>query len=81
MAKPPIHTIRFGLIQVSIWRNHTKFGDRHAVTASRSYKDGDLWRESARFGRDDLPVLAKALDMAHTWIYQNNHTTEASDGE
>ena len=81
MSKPPVHTIRFGLIQVCVWRNQTKFGDRHVVTVSRSYKDGDLWRESSRFGRDDLPVLAKAIDLAHTWIYQESKLEETADEE
>ncbi len=32
-------------------------------------KNGDLWKESTRFGRDDLPLVAKVADMAHTWIF------------
>jgi hypothetical protein len=40
------------------------------VTISRSYKDGDDWKETTSFGRDDLPLVAKAVDMAHTWIFQ-----------
>ena len=70
MSKQPIHTIRFGLIKVTIWRNETKnSGVRHSVSPIRLFKDGDMWRESTRFGRDDLPLLAKAIDQAHTWIY------------
>lgn len=72
MSSPPIHTIRFGLIKVSIWRNQTKSGQRHSVVPVRLFKDGDRWRESGRFGRDDLPVLAKAVDQAHTWIFEND---------
>lgn len=68
MAKQPTHSIRFGYIKVNIWFNQTKSGDRHNVTVTRLYWDGDLWRESQHFGRDDLLLLAKALDHAHTWI-------------
>ena len=32
------------------------------------YKEGDNWKEAHSFGRDDLLVLAKTLDQAHTWI-------------
>ena len=65
----PIHQIRFGLIKVSIWRNHTKSGDRHSISLVRLYRNGDKWVESSRFGRDDLPLASKALDLAHRWIY------------
>lgn len=81
MPNPPVHTIRFGLIKVTIWRNQTRAGERHSVLAVRLFKDGDTWRESTRFGRDDLPVLAKALDQAHTWIYTQRQTEENSHGE
>jgi len=70
MAKQPVHSIRFGYIKASIWLNRTKSGDRHNVTVTRLYRDGDLWRESQQFGRDDLLLLAKSLDQAHTWITQ-----------
>ena len=69
MTQPPEHVVRFGLIKVAIWKNHTKSGDRHSVTVVRLFKDGDRWRESTRFGRDDLPLVAKAVDVAHTWIF------------
>lgn len=76
MAKQPIHSIRFGYIKVNIWFNQTKSGDRHNVTVTRLYRDGDLWRESQHFGRDDLLLLAKALDQAHTWIMQQGAVSE-----
>lgn len=76
MAKQPIHTIRFGYIKANIWFNQTKSGDRHNVTVTRLYRDGDLWRESQHFGRDDLLLLAKALDQAHTWIMQQGTVNE-----
>jgi hypothetical protein len=76
MAKQPIHSIRFGYIKANIWFNQTKSGDRHNVTVTRLYRDGDLWRESQHFGRDDLLLLAKALDQAHTWIMQQGTVNE-----
>lgn len=69
MAKQPVHEIRFGLIKVCVWHNQTRMGERHNVTVVRLYRDGDVWRESTHFGRDDLPLLVKAADMAHTWVY------------
>lgn len=76
MSKQPIHSVRVGYIKASIWHNSTKAGDRHNVTVTRLYRDGDLWRESTHFGRDDLLLLAKVVDQAHTWIVQNGAIAE-----
>jgi hypothetical protein len=76
MAKQPIHSIRFGYIKANIWFNQTKSGERHNVTVTRLYRDGDLWRESQHFGRDDLLLLAKVLDQAHTWILEQSAASE-----
>ena len=65
----PVHEVRFGRIKAAIWENATENGSRHNVTFSRLYKDGDQWKDSQSFGRDDLPLLAKVADQAHTWIF------------
>lgn len=65
----PVHELRLGRIRAAIWENETQNGTRHNVTISRLYKDGDQWRDSTSFGRDDLPLVAKVADQAHLWIY------------
>ena len=69
----PVHEIRFGRIRAAIWANSTEAGVRHNVTISRIYKDDKSgeWRDSNSFGRDDMPLVAKVCDLAHTWIYEN----------
>ena len=79
MSNPPIHTIRMGLIKASIWKNQTRAGDRHNVSLSRLYKNGDVWKESTKFGKDDLLVASKVLDQAHTWIIEANQNEEKHD--
>ena len=66
----PVHEVRFGRIKAAIWENATTNGTRHNVTFTRLYKDGDAWKDSGSFGRDDLPLLAKVAELAHTWIFQ-----------
>jgi hypothetical protein len=66
--KSPIHEIRLGLIKASVWRNETRAGERHNVTICRLFKNGDTWQQSQHFGRDDLLLAAKVLDLAHSWI-------------
>jgi hypothetical protein len=69
-SKRPVHEIRMGRIKAAIWENSTESGTRHNVTISRLYKDDrEQWRDSTSFGRDDLPLVAKVSDLAHSWIY------------
>lgn len=68
----PVHEVRMGRIKAAIWENETDNGTRHNVTISRIYKDGDQWKDSNAFGRDDLPLVAKVVDQAHSWIFSQN---------
>jgi hypothetical protein len=78
-TKRPVHEIRLGRIKAAIWENKTEQGTRHNVSISRIYKDGSTWKDSTSFGRDDLPLIGKVADVAHTWIF-NNGFTESQKG-
>lgn len=67
-ANRPIDEVRIGRIKAAIWANPTENGVRHNVTFSRLYKEGDEWRDTDSFGRDDLLLLVKVADRAHTRI-------------
>jgi hypothetical protein len=69
----PANELRLGSIKATIWKNETAIGARYNVTFSRLYKDGEQWRSTESFGRDDLLVVAKVADQAHTWICQQQH--------
>lgn len=73
MAATPIHELRRGMLRARIWRRQTRSGLRHTVAVTRLFRNGETWKESARFGRDDLPLLRLLLDDAHIWIYQHSH--------
>jgi hypothetical protein len=79
MSRPPIHTIRMGFVKAAIWKNETKVGIRHQVTVCRLFKNGDMWQESTRFGRDDLPLAAKVMELAHEWIFFHSQEVEEDD--
>lgn len=83
MAKSkPVHTIKLGRIKAAIWANQTEAGVRHNVTVQRLYKKGDQWLSSESFGREDLPLVCKVLDMAHTWLFQSPEPAgEAEPGD
>lgn len=66
----PVHEIRLGRIKASIWANETENRDVwFNVAVTRLYKDGDHWRDTSTFSRDDLPIVAKVADMAYAWIW------------
>lgn len=71
-GNPPANQFKMGRIRAAVWLNETENGPRYNVTVSRLYKDGDDWHDSQSFGRDDLPLVMKVVDQAHTWIYQQN---------
>jgi hypothetical protein len=66
-----------GRVKAAIWLNQSQNGPRHNVTISRIFKDGDEWRTSDSFGRDDLPLVAKVVDFAHSWIFEQGHVAES----
>ena len=73
MPKPtpkqkPIHEVRLGAIKAAVWRNETENGVRFNATLTRLYKDGEHWKSTDSFGRDDLLLLAKVADETHSWI-------------
>ena len=66
----PVHEIRLGRIRAALWANKSENGDAwFNVTVTRLYKDGDRWQDTATFRRDDLPIVAKVVDMAYAWIW------------
>jgi hypothetical protein len=83
MSNRPVHEIRLGHVKAVIWANQTDSGVRHNVSVQRLYRDGDTWATTDSFGRDDLPLLAKVADLAHTWIFietQNGLGRSEDDG-
>ena len=71
MANPkPISEVRIGRVKAAIWPNETDGRTRHNVTFSRLYKDGDEWKNTQSFSRNDLLLLAKVADQAHSRIFE-----------
>lgn len=75
----PIKTIKAGNVRAAIWANQGNDESRtfHTVTVTRSFKDGDEWRESTSFGRDDLPKLELVTRKAFEFIHLK---AESRDG-
>ena len=70
----PVHRIRISRIHGAIWQNSGDNDPWYNVKLSRSYKDAnDDWKSTDSFSVDDLLVLAKVANEAHSWIIQKQH--------
>ena len=79
-SNKPVAEVRVGAVKAAIWPNQSDSGVvRYNVTFSRIYKDAEgNWKSTSSFGRDDLLVVAKVADMAHTKIFEvaNGHSAD-----
>jgi hypothetical protein len=64
----PVHEVRLGAIKATVWKNDTGNGVRFNTTFTRLYRDGNEWKNTSSFGRDDLLAVAKVSDQTHSWI-------------
>ena len=77
MANPkPISEVRIGRVKAAIWPNGTDGRTRHNVTFSRLYKNGNEWKNTQSFSRNDLLLLAKVADQAHSRIFELQQAEE-----
>lgn len=72
------HVIKCGLIKATVQMRFTKGKFRFSLALVRLYLDGDCWKESKRFGPDDIPVMRVVLDKAYGWIWRQRQTHQTS---
>lgn len=68
-------------VSASVFENRSKSDGRdvtfHKVSVQRAYKEGDDWKHTSSFSRDDLPLLKKVVDQPWDYILD----AEASRGK
>lgn len=65
----PFRTLRLGRLKATIWENEPNGRKMHNVKFYRTYMDEEKkFHDTDTFGRDDLLLLAKLADQAHTVI-------------
>ena len=62
----PVSKIAIYPVTAALWKNDGKNGPWYSVTLEKTYKEGDSYKSSSNFGRDDLLTLAKVVDLAHS---------------
>lgn len=74
----PVKVFRVRGLSAAIFANHAKVEGRdvtfHKVSVQRTYKDGDEFKTTTSFSRDDLPTVRLLIDRAWQFILD----TEAS---
>ena len=69
--KLPVKTFRLGRIKAAVWENETDQKKFYNVTFARTYvDDAKNFHDTDSFGRNDLPLVAKLADRAHTFIFE-----------
>ncbi len=65
----PAAKFRIGYVTATVWKNEGP-NDRefYSVVLSRSYKEGDEWKDTDQLGHGDLLNAAKALQRAEDFI-------------
>jgi hypothetical protein len=68
-GQSPVKTLRLGRIKAAIWENSADQRTFYNVTFARTYMDEDKkFHDADSFGRDDLLLLSKLADQAHTFV-------------
>src|SRR5215203_1306239 len=79
-ASGPVKTLRLGRIKAAVWENGADQRAFLNVTFARTYMDeAKQFHDTDSFGRDDLLLLAKLADQAHTFICERMSTQRSED--
>ena len=79
-TKVPVKTIRLGRIKAAVWENEADQKKFYNVTFARTYRDEQQnYHDSDSFGRDDLLLVAKLANEAHTFIFERLAGAKAED--
>ena len=81
----PVKVFRSRGVSASVFANHAKSDGRnitfHKVSLQRTYKDGDEWKTTTSFSRDDLPIARLLLDRAWEFILEAETSHSADTDE
>jgi hypothetical protein len=81
----PVKVFRLRGISASVFANQAKTGERtvtfYKVSLQRTYKDGDDFKTTTSFSRDDLPVCMHVLQQAWVFILETESKRNSADSE
>src|SRR5262249_7968790 len=80
----PAHKIRGSAgsgLSLTIWKHDSDKGPWYSATPSRSYKQGEEWKESNSYSQQDFLELAEMFREAHAWVKEHTRTRAADQGQ
>jgi len=83
----PIKVFRLRGVSASVFKNAAKSDDRDVsffkVSLQRTYKDGDDFKTTTSFSRDDLPVAEHLLRKAWEFVLESEAASrkDSKEGE
>ena len=76
-SNKPVKSFRLRGITASIFENSSEDGKSfYKVTLQRSYKQGDEWKSTNSFGRDDLPLVSLLTKQAWEFILNTESNSQ-----
>ena len=75
-ANKPLKVIRCRGVSASVFENSSEDGKHpfHKVSLQKTYKDGDSFKTTTSFGKDDLASLSMVAQRA--WMYISDREEE-----
>jgi len=66
-SNKPVKKFQLRGVSASVFENRSEQGvSFHKVTLTRTYKDGDQFKSTSTYGRDDLPIVETLARQA--WL-------------
>ncbi len=79
-SNKPVKSFRLRGITASIFENSSEDGKSfYKVSLQRSYKQGDEWKSTNSFGRDDLPLVSLLTKQAWEFILNTESKSQKED--
>ena len=79
-AAAPVQTLRLGRLKAAVWENGSDGRTFYNVTFARTYLGEDKkLHDTDSFGRDDLLLLSKLADQAHTFVCERLAARKADE--
>ena len=81
----PVKVFRLRGVSASVFENHAKSNGQdivfHKVSVQRAYRDGDEWKTTTSFSRDDLPIAQLLMNRAWEFILDAEASRGKEDAE
>lgn len=66
--RKPIQQYRDGAIRAAIWANSSEKGTFYSVTITRTFKEGEKYKDSASFSGTELLRVSRIASLAYDYI-------------